>query len=384
MANGAEWAARVKAEIGRAVIGQDEVVERMLVAMLADGHVLLEGMPGLAKTMLVRSLATTMGLDFERVQFTPDLLPSDVVGTMVFQPSDGSFKVHLGPVFAHLVLADEINRAPAKVQSALLEAMQERQVTVGGESHKLPKPFFVMATQNPVEQEGTYPLPEAQTDRFLFKLLVDYPSEVDEREMMDRWGSVTQTPELERVSSAEELLSLREEVERVHLSEPLRDYMLALVRATRALTEGGGGNGSGREPASLSFGASPRASLALVQAVRALAWLRGSDHATPGLVQELFCDALRHRIGLSYEAEAEGVSPDDILKQVIERTPMPVPGERPGGKSAERAGGGANAGGGAGGASGDSEAGGRAGAASGASGEGGTEAAAGPVTSDRG
>jgi len=379
MANGAEWAARVKAEIGRAVIGQDEVVERMLVAMLADGHVLLEGMPGLAKTMLVRSLATTMDLDFERVQFTPDLLPSDVVGTMVFQPSDGSFKVHLGPVFAHLVLADEINRAPAKVQSALLEAMQERQVTVGGESHKLPKPFFVMATQNPVEQEGTYPLPEAQTDRFLFKLLVDYPSEIDEREMMDRWGSVTQTPELERVSSAEELLSLREQVERVHLSEPLRDYMLALVRATRALTEGGAGNGSGREPASLSFGASPRASLALVQSARALAWLRGSDHATPGLVQELFCDALRHRIGLSYEAEAEGVTPDDILKQVIERTPMPVPGER----SGERAGGGANTGGG-GGANTGGEAGGRAGEASGASGVGGAEAAAGPAAPDRG
>jgi MoxR-like ATPase len=321
MGGGVEWAGRVKAEVQRAVIGQDEVIERLLVALLADGHVLLEGMPGLAKTLLVKSLGSAMGLGFERIQFTPDLLPSDVVGTMVFQPGDGTFKVHLGPVFAQLVLADEINRAPAKVQSALLEAMQERQVTVGGESHRLPAPFFVMATQNPVEQEGTYPLPEAQCDRFLFKLLVDYPSENAEREMMERWGQVTRTPEVRAASSGEELLALREEVSAVHVSEPLKAYMLALVRGTRALVAEPGAGGT---EAPLSFGASPRASLALVQSVRALAWLRGLDHATPDLVQELLPDALRHRVGLTYEAEAEGLTADDVLGDLAARIAIPA------------------------------------------------------------
>ena len=321
MAGGLEWASRVKAEVQRAVIGQDEVIERMLVALLADGHVLLEGMPGLAKTLLIKSLGTAMGLSFERIQFTPDLLPSDVVGTMVFQPGDGSFKVHLGPIYAQLVLADEINRAPAKVQSALLEAMQERQVTVGGESHRLPAPFFVMATQNPVEQEGTYPLPEAQSDRFLFKLLVDYPTEQAEREMMERWGQVIHAPELAAVSSGDELLALREEVAGVHVSEPLKAYMLALVRGTRELV---GAPGTGGVKAPLSFGASPRASLALVQSVRALAWLRGASHATPDLVQELLADALRHRVGLTYEAEAEGLTADDVLAELAGRTAIPA------------------------------------------------------------
>jgi MoxR-like ATPase len=286
-------------------------------------------MPGLAKTLLVRSLGASMGLGFERIQFTPDLLPSDVIGTMVFQPRDGSFQVHRGPIFASLVLADEINRAPAKVQSGLLEAMQERQVTIGGESHRLPEPFLVMATQNPIEQEGTYPLPEAQVDRFLFKLLVDYPSEHEEREMMGRWGHVTHTPEVAAVSSGEELLTLREQVEGVHVGAALQGYMLSLVRATRALVrpEGGLGNGgAGRgdgDAASLAYGASPRASLALVQSTRALAWLRGRDYATPELVQEIFLDALRHRVGLTYESEAEGVTADRVLQGVLERTPIP-------------------------------------------------------------
>src|SRR5262245_42802224 len=191
MLTGPSWSQKLRDEIGQAVIGQDAVIERLLVALLANGHVLLEGMPGLAKTLLVKSLGTALGVQFERIQFTPDLLPSDVVGTMIFQPKTGEFSVHRGPIFANLVLADEINRAPAKVQSALLEAMQERQVTIGGQTQPLPKPFFVMATQNPVEQEGTYPLPEAQTDRFLFKLIVDYPSAEDEAAMMQRWGQVT-------------------------------------------------------------------------------------------------------------------------------------------------------------------------------------------------
>jgi MoxR-like ATPase len=315
---GMEWAARIRGEVQKSIIGQDEVIERLLVALLSNGHVLLEGLPGLAKTLLIKSLGTAMGLDFERIQFTPDLLPSDVVGTMVFQPKEGSFRVHKGPVFANLVLADEINRAPAKVQSALLEAMQERQVTIGGETHHLPKPFLVMATQNPLEQEGTYPLPEAQTDRFLFKILVDYPSEQEERAMMERWGQLSTQPKLMAVSSGEELLSMREKVDSVHLSPPLQAYMLALVRTTREAAAAAGNGGK-----VLSYGASPRASLALVQASRALAWLHGMDHATPEVVQNVFLDALRHRVGLTYEAEAEETTTDEILQGVLGRVPVP-------------------------------------------------------------
>ena len=312
------WPQAIRTEVGKAVLGQETVVERLLVSLLANGHVLLEGMPGLAKTLLIRSLGTALGLQFERIQFTPDLLPSDVVGTMVFQPKDGRFIPHLGPVFANLVLADEINRAPAKVQSALLEAMQERQVTIGGESHPLPRPFFVMATQNPVEQEGTYPLPEAQRDRFLFKLIVDYPSESEESEMMARWGMVTAQPALTAVSNGAELLELRAEVDRVHVAEELKAYILTLVRATRGPDDGRAGRNR-----HLAYGASPRASLGLYQAGRALAWLRGLDHVTPGIIQDIFLDTMRHRIGLTYEAEAEEVSPDAILRTIIEETPVP-------------------------------------------------------------
>lgn len=320
MTNGKEWAQRIRDEVQKAIIGQDEVIERLLVALLANGHVLLEGLPGLAKTLLIKSLGSAMGLDFERIQFTPDLLPSDVVGTMVFQPKEGTFRVHRGPVFANLVLADEINRAPAKVQSALLEAMQERQVTIGGETHLLPKPFLVMATQNPLEQEGTYPLPEAQTDRFLFKILVDYPSEREERAMMERWGQLSMQPKLTAVSSGEELLKMRSHVDEVHLSPPLQSYMLALVRATREAAAAEAGNGG----KVLSYGASPRASLALVQASRALAWLHGLDHATPEVVQNVFLDSLRHRVGLTYEAEAEETTTDKILRGVLDRIPVPA------------------------------------------------------------
>ena len=318
MLTGPAWSQKLRTEIAKAVIGQDAAVERLLVALLANGHVLLEGMPGLAKTLLVKSLGTALGVQFERVQFTPDLLPSDVVGTMIFSPKNGEFTAHRGPIFANLVLADEINRAPAKVQSALLEAMQERQVTIGGQTHPLPKPFFVMATQNPVEQEGTYPLPEAQTDRFLFKLIVDYPSAEEESTMMLRWGQVTKQPALVPASSGEELLALRTEVDRIHVSPAIQNYVLALVRATRALTEG--------SPAQrlLTFGASPRASLALYQATRALAWLRGLEFVSPALVQEIAPDVLRHRIGLTYEAEAKEITADKIVAQVIAKTPVPV------------------------------------------------------------
>jgi MoxR-like ATPase len=309
MLNGPAWSQKLRDEIGKAVIGQDAVVERLLVALLANGHVLLEGMPGLAKTLLIRSLGTALGVQFERIQFTPDLLPSDVTGTMIFQPKTGEFTPHHGPIFANLVLADEINRAPAKVQSALLEAMQERQVTIGGHTHALPRPFFVMATQNPVEQEGTYPLPEAQTDRFLFKLIVDYPTAEEESSMMQRWGQITKQPSLAAVTS----------VDAIHLSPAVQGYILALVRGTRALAEKGGG-----AKRYLNFGASPRASLALYQAGRALAWLRGQDYLSPALIQELAPDVLRHRIGLTYEAEAEEISPDKIVADVVARTPVPA------------------------------------------------------------
>src|SRR5687767_684632 len=249
MMTGPAWSQKLRDEIGKAVIGQDSVVERLLVALLANGHVLLEGMPGLAKTLLVKSLGTALGVQFERIQFTPDLLPSDVVGTMIFQPKNGEFTAHRGPIFANLVLADEINRAPAKVQSALLEGMQERQVTIGGQTHPLPKPFFVMATQNPVEQEGTYPLPEAQTDRFLFKLLVNYPSAAEESLMMERWGQVTKQPLLKAVTSGEELLELRTQVDQIHVAPAVQAYILALVRGSRDLAaqaEGNGTNGGAR------------------------------------------------------------------------------------------------------------------------------------------
>jgi MoxR-like ATPase len=242
---------------------------------------------------------------------------------MIFSPKDGAFATHRGPIFANLVLADEINRAPAKVQSALLEAMQERQVTIGGTSHQLPRPFFVMATQNPVEQEGTYPLPEAQTDRFLFKLIVDYPSAAEEARMMEMWGQVTKAPSVAAVSSGEELLALRAHVDAIHVSAGVQAYILALVRGTRDLAAVA--EGTANTPKRLlNFGASPRASLALFQAGRALAWLRGSDYLSPALVQEIFPDALRHRVGLTYEAEAEELTSDRILAQVLERTPVPA------------------------------------------------------------
>jgi MoxR-like ATPase len=325
MITGPAWSDKLRAEIGKAVIGQDPVVERLLVALLANGHVLLEGMPGLAKTLLVKSLGTALGVQFERIQFTPDLLPSDVVGTMIFQPKTGAFTAHRGPIFANLLLADEINRAPAKVQSALLEAMQERQVTIGGQTHPLPKPFFVMATQNPIEQEGTYPLPEAQTDRFLFKLLVDYPSAEEESSMMQRWGQVTEQPTLAPASSGEELLDLRIAVDAIHVAPAIQGYILSLVRSTRNLAEAPSPNSDLRAAKKwLTFGASPRASLALYQSGRALAWLRGQDYVSPSLIQELAPDVMRHRIGLTYEAEAEEVTADKVIAQVIERTPVPA------------------------------------------------------------
>jgi len=320
--SGNNWSQRITTEVGKAVLGQVHIIERLQIALLTGGHVLLEGMPGLAKTLLVNSVAQALGAKFERIQFTPDLLPSDVVGTMIFSPADGKFSPHHGPIFANLVLADEINRASAKVQSALLEAMQESQVTIGGVTHKLPQPFMVMATQNPLEQEGTYQLPEAQLDRFLFKVLLDYPSEDDELKLLSRWGQVTSRPKVDVTSSGEELLGLRSQVDAVHVSESVQAYIVALVRRSRSLVAGAGRAGAGGESL-LAYGASPRAGLGLYQASKALAWLRGSDFVTPALVQEILPDVMRHRVGLTYEAESQNLTPDKILQDIVKSTPVP-------------------------------------------------------------
>jgi MoxR-like ATPase len=313
---GPEWSSRVGAELGKAVLGKTEIVERLLVALLVGGHVLLEGMPGLAKTLLVKSLGRVFDLKFERIQFTPDLLPSDVVGTMVYMPNSGTFSPHLGPVFANLVLADEINRSPAKVQSALLEAMGERQVTIGGTTHVLPQPFFVMATQNPLEQEGTYPLPEAQTDRFLFKLLLGYPSADEELEMLHRWGGISRTPVLSAVSSGTELLARRAEVDRIHVARDIERYIVALIERSRD-------EAVSTESRRLEYGASPRGTLSLYQAARALAWMRGVDHVTPATVQSLAPDVLRHRLALTYESQAAGLTIDAVIAEIIAAVPVP-------------------------------------------------------------
>jgi MoxR-like ATPase len=320
--SGNSWSSRISAEVGKAVLGQAHIVERLQIALLTGGHVLLEGMPGLAKTLLVNSIAQALGAKFERIQFTPDLLPSDVVGTMVFSPADGKFSPHHGPIFANLVLADEINRASAKVQSALLEAMQEAQVTIGGVTHQLPQPFMVMATQNPLEQEGTYQLPEAQLDRFLFKVLLDYPSQEDELKLLSRWGQVTSKPKVDVTSSGEELLGLRSKVDAVYVAESVQAYIVALVRRTRGLAAGAG-RVTVKSENLLSYGASPRAGLGLFQASKALAWLRGSDFVTPALVQEVLPDVMRHRIGLTYEAESQNLTPDMILRDIVKSTPVP-------------------------------------------------------------
>jgi MoxR-like ATPase len=314
---GPEWSERVRNELGKAVLGKTEIIERLQIALLVGGHVLLEGMPGLAKTLLVKSLGKVLELKFERIQFTPDLLPSDVVGTMVYMPNTATFSPHLGPVFANLVLADEINRSPAKVQSALLEAMGERQVTIGGKTHALPEPFFVMATQNPLEQEGTYPLPEAQTDRFLFKLVLGYPGVDEELEMLHRWGGVSKTPALVSVSSGAELWERRGNIDSIHVAPAIERYIVDLIQRSRELASGD------VDSRVLDYGSSPRGTLALYQSARALAWLRGMDHVAPSIVQELLPDVLRHRIALTYESQAAGSTVEKVVSEIIDSVAVP-------------------------------------------------------------
>ncbi len=309
---------QVLAEVRKRVVGQDIMVERLLIGLLTGGHVLLEGVPGLAKTLTVRTLADVLRASFSRIQFTPDLLPADVVGTMIFDTTHNAFTPRQGPIFAQIVLADEVNRAPAKVQSALLEAMQERQVTIGGETFALPRPFLVLATQNPIESEGTYPLPEAQLDRFLLKVRVGYPTRTEEREVLERMSVSAEIP-VERAAEPAQVLAARDQIEQLHLYPRLADYIVDLVRATREPAKVGLG---ALEPM-IAYGASPRASIALAQTARAHAFLKGRDFVGPEDVQSLAADVLRHRIVLTFDAEAEGLDPDGVVRQVLAAVPVP-------------------------------------------------------------
>ena len=308
----------IQRAVSAVVVGQDRLVETVLVALLCRGHVLLEGVPGLAKTLLVRSLASVVGGDFNRLQFTPDLLPADVTGTLIFDPKTSEFVAHRGPVFANLVLADEINRAPAKVQSALLEAMEERQVTIGDETFLLPEPFVVLATQNPIEQEGTYPLPEAQLDRFLFKVLVDYPALDEERKVLE-YHLGEAFPKAQCVTSLDELGELERVAREVYLDDRIRSYVVNLVAASRRPAE----VGLGDLAPLIAFGASPRASIALAVGSRALALVRGRAFVTPEDVKELAPAVLRHRMVLTYEAEAEGVTAEDVVERLLLAVEVP-------------------------------------------------------------
>jgi MoxR-like ATPase len=305
-------------EMKKVIVGQKALLDRMMIALLCRGHLLVEGVPGLAKTLAVKTLGQVLDLQFSRIQFTPDLLPADLIGTMIFVQKTGEFAARKGPVFTHLLLADEINRAPAKVQSALLEAMQERQVTLGDESHKLPTPFLVFATQNPIEQEGTYPLPEAQVDRFLLKAKVDYPKQDEERQIFDRMLS-GETPPVARVLKGDAVLRLEQRVREIYIDERLRDYMVALVTATRRPKE----IGLVDLAPLIAFGASPRATLSFSEASRAMAFLRGRGYVIPEDVKEIAKDVLRHRILLTYEAEAENITTDTVVDQILDRVEVP-------------------------------------------------------------
>jgi MoxR-like ATPase len=309
----------IRRSVESVIVGQKDLLDGLLIALLADGHVLLEGLPGLAKSLAVQSLAQAVGGVFHRIQFTPDLLPSDLTGTHVYNPKTGDWSVRKGPLFANFVLADEINRAPAKVQSALLEAMQERQVSLGGETHKLPSPFLVLATQNPVEQEGTYPLPEAQVDRFLMKLVVTYPSKADELQIIDRMGTGGPAPQIETSSSLEQLADLRRLMQAIYVDDKVKSYVVDLVFATRDP----GLVGLDRLKQLVMYGASPRASLALTASARARAFLEGRGFVTPQDVKAVGMSVLRHRLITTYEAEAEDVTSEDILQQIFDHVPVP-------------------------------------------------------------
>ena len=319
--NGTEQAAameRLLYEVKKVIVGQDHLLERLIVALLARGHVLVEGVPGLAKTMAIKTLAEAIGGDFKRVQFTPDLVPADLVGTRIYNQKTGEFGTSLGPVFTNLLLADEINRAPAKVQSALLEVMQERQVTIGHETFKVPNPFLVLATQNPIETEGTYALPEAQIDRFMLKVLVGYPSQSEEFVIVERMTGPI--PSAGVVMQTEELLAMQEATDKVYVDPALYEYSVRLATATR----NPGRNGLPELERYITFGASPRASINLILTARALAFVRGREYVLPDDVLDMALDVLRHRLVLSFEALSDGITSDALLRTIIDRVPVPV------------------------------------------------------------
>ncbi len=305
-------------ELNQVIVGQRAMLERLIIGLLADGHVLLEGVPGLAKTLAVRSLAGTINAAFHRIQFTPDLLPADLLGTMIYNQRSGDFTVQKGPIFTNLLLADEINRAPAKVQSALLEAMQEKQVTIGGQTFPLPDLFLVLATQNPIEHEGTYPLPEAQVDRFLFKLVVTYPERREERQVLDRMTSPLE-PEARRLMDPSRILGARRLVQTIYADARIKEYVLDLVGATRQPAAAGLADLAPM----IEFGASPRAAIFLVRAAKAHAFIRGRAYVTPDDIKALGLDVLRHRVILTYRADAEGMGPDALLARIFEAVPVP-------------------------------------------------------------
>lgn len=309
---------KIENEIRKVLVGQDRLVNRLLIGLLCNQHVLIEGVPGLAKTLSVNTLAQTLGLDFKRIQFTPDLLPADILGTLIYNPKTGEFSPKKGPIFSNIILADEINRAPAKVQSALLESMQERQVTIGDETWKLEQPFMVMATQNPIEQEGTYQLPEAQVDRFMLKVKISYPDKAEELQILRQMAKSNPTADVDCVAASADILALRDFLDKVHIEPVIEEYIVDLVQA-------------GREPESygldishlIKYGASPRASIYLTLAAKASALLQGRIYVIPADVRDIAWDVLRHRLIPSYEAEAEGLSPEDLIRMIMDKIPTP-------------------------------------------------------------
>ncbi len=314
-----QMATRLMDEVGRVLVGQDEMITHILTGLLTGGHVLIEGVPGLAKTLAVSSLAKAVSTSFSRIQFTPDMLPADVIGTEVFNPKEATYHVKKGPVFANLILADEINRAPAKVQAALLEAMQERQVTIGTETYLFEEPFLVMATQNPIEQEGTYPLPEAQIDRFMMKILVDYPSREEERKIVNRMAGEKAIPEVSAVATPKELMEARNVINQIWVDDKVRDYAVDLVRASRNPSELGINDMEGF----IETGGSPRASIYLLKAGKTHAFLQGRSYVTPHDIKSIAPHILRHRLVLTYEAEAEGKTSDQIVRHILDNVPVP-------------------------------------------------------------
>ncbi len=312
------WILPLQVEMGRVIVGQKHLLDRLLVALITNGHVLLEGVPGLAKTLALKTLASGIAVRFKRLQFTPDMLPADIVGTMIYSPQDGEFRTKHGPIFSNLILADEINRAPAKVQSALLEAMQEHQVTIGENTYPLPNPFLVLATQNPLEHEGTYPLPEAQIDRFMMKVVIGYPNRIEERAILDAMATTEPALDVRPVVSSEQILKARHIVNMIHIDEKIRDYIVNLVLSTRPpIAASLDLNGY------IQNGASPRATINLCLAARASAFLNGRHFVTPQDVKTIALDVLRHRVIVSYEAEAENVTAEDIIRKILDTLPVP-------------------------------------------------------------